>query len=97
MMNAWPIEIGSVVISKAGRDRGRRFLVVGVVDDDFVMVANGALRKMNRQKKKRRKHLKPTGRVATALRERLSQGKPAFSWLCVPRGPRARHLQIPHQ
>ena len=55
MMNAWPIEIGSVVISKAGRDRGRPFLVVGVVDDDFVMVANGALRKMDRQKKKRRK------------------------------------------
>ena len=75
-MNMWPIDVGSVVISKAGRDRGRRFLVVGVVDDDFVMVANGALRKMNRQKKKRRKHLKPTGRVATALRERLSQGKP---------------------
>ena len=35
MINAWPIEIGSVVISKAGRDRGRAFLVVGVVDDDF--------------------------------------------------------------
>ena len=50
MMNPWPIEIGSVVISKAGRDRGRPFLVVGVVDDDFVMVANGALRKMDRQK-----------------------------------------------
>jgi ribosomal protein L14E/L6E/L27E len=76
MMNPWPIEIGSVVISKAGRDRGRPFLVVGVVDDDFVMVANGDLRKMDRQKKKRRKHLKPTGRVVTELQERLSQAKP---------------------
>ena len=75
-MNVWPIEVGSVVISKAGRDRGRPFLVVGVVDDDFVMVANGALRRMDRQKKKRRKHLKPTGRVVEALRERLSQGRP---------------------
>ena len=75
-MNVWPVELGSVVISKAGRDRGRAYLVVGVVDYDFVMVANGALRKMNRQKKKRRKHLKPTGRVVTALRERLSQEKP---------------------
>ena len=75
-MKAWPIEVGRVVISKAGRDRGRAFLVVGEVDDDFVMVANGALRKMDHQKKKRRKHLKPTGRVVEALRERLSQGKP---------------------
>ena len=76
MMNAWPIEIGSVVISKAGRDRGRPFLVVDVVDDDFVMVANGALRKMDRQKKKRRKHLKPTGAVVEELRTRLREGKP---------------------
>ena len=75
-MNRWPIETGCVVVSKAGRDRGRLFLVVGELDDDFVMVANGALRKMDRQKKKRRKHLKPTGRVVEALRDRLSQGKP---------------------
>ena len=75
-MNRLPVEIGSFVISKAGRDQGRLFLVVGEVDDDFVMVANGALRKMDHQKKKRRKHLKPTGRVAQELRERLSQGKP---------------------
>ena len=75
-MNAWPIEIGSVVISRAGRDRGRPFIVVGVLDDDFVMVANGALRKMDRQKKKRRRHLKPTGTVVQAVRERLAEGRP---------------------
>ena len=75
-MNRWPVTLGSVVISKAGRDEGRLFLVVAEVDDDFVMVANGALRGMDRQKKKRRKHLKPTGLVVEALRDRLSQGKP---------------------
>lgn len=75
-MKRLPIEVGSVVVSKAGRDVGRLFLVVAEVDDDFVMVANGALRKMDRQKKKRRKHLKPTGAVVQALRDRLSQGKP---------------------
>ena len=75
-MNGWPVMIGSIVISMAGRDQGRLFLVVGEVDDDFVMVANGALRKMDRQKKKRRKHLKPTGSVVEELRDRLSRGKP---------------------
>ena len=75
-MNKMPVALGSIVISKAGRDQGRLFLVVAEVDDDFVMVANGALRKMDRQKKKRRKHLKPTGRVVAELRERLSQAKP---------------------
>ena len=75
-MNKAPIEVGSVVISKAGRDQGRRFLVIAEVDADFVMVANGELRKMDRLKKKRRKHLKPTGRVVAELQERLSQAKP---------------------
>lgn len=85
-MNKLPIEIGSVVISKAGRDEGRLFLVVAEVDADFVLVANGRLRGMNRLKKKRRKHLKPTGVVVNALRERLSAGLPVEdhelrSWL----------------
>ena len=75
-MNKYPVEVGSFVISKAGRDQGRLFVVIQEVDADFVMIANGDLRKMDRLKKKRRKHLKPTGRVAQELRERLSQGKP---------------------
>ena len=75
-MSKLPVKIGSVVVSKAGRDQGRLFLVVAEVDDDFVMVANGALRKMDRQKKKRRRHLKPTGTVVQAVRERLAEGRP---------------------
>jgi len=74
-MNRLPVETGSVVRSKAGRDQGRLFLVVEEVDDDFVMIANGDLRKMDRLKKKRRKHLKPTGTVIQALRDRLSRGE----------------------
>ena len=74
-MNKLPVELGSIVISKAGRDQGRAFVVVGEVDDDFVMVASGGLRKMDRQKKKRRKHLKPTGRVVEAVAERLAVGQ----------------------
>ena len=75
-MNGLPIQTGSVVISRAGRDRGRLFLVVEEVDADFVRVADGGLRKMNRLKKKRRKHLKPTGSVVQALRDRLADGRP---------------------
>ena len=74
-MNRLPVETGCVVRSKAGRDQGRLFLVVEEVDDDFVMIANGDLRKMDRLKKKRRKHLKPTGTVIQALRDRLSGGE----------------------
>ena len=74
-MNRLPVELGSIVISKAGRDQGRLFLVVEEVDDDFVMIANGDLRKMDRLKKKRRKHLKPTGTVVQELVDRISNGE----------------------
>ena len=85
-MNRYPVEVGSFVISKAGRDEGRLFVVIQEVDADFVMIANGELRKLDRLKKKRRKHLKPTGRVAEELRARLADGRPVLdcelrSWL----------------
>ena len=85
-MNKPAIGIGSVVQSKAGRDAGRLFIVVQEVDADFVMIANGDLRKLDRLKKKRRKHLKPTGSVVEELRARLAAGQPVEdhelrSWL----------------
>ena len=85
-MKMFPIELGSVVRSLAGRDQGRLFVVIQEVDSDFVMVANGKLRGMDRLKKKRRKHLKPTGTVIEELRDRLANGGTAEdhevrSWL----------------
>jgi len=90
-MNKLPIEIGSIVFSKAGRDMGRPFIVIQEIDKDFVMVADGKLRTMDRLKTKRRKHLKPTGEVVQELRERLSTGKPVFdhevrTWLSKEEG-----------
>lgn len=74
-MKSFPIEVGSVVKSMAGRDEGRLFIVIQELDEDFVMVANGRLRGMDHQKKKRRKHLKPTGSVVGELRGRLAKGE----------------------
>lgn len=49
---------GSVVISQKGRDKDRVFVVLYQVDADFVMVADGDTRKLDRMKKKRRKHVR---------------------------------------
>ena len=73
-MNKYPIEVGAIVISKMGRDEGRSFVVIEEVDSDFVLLADGKLRTMEHLKKKRRKHLKPTGLVVEELRERLRAG-----------------------
>jgi len=52
-----PFEVGRVVESTQGRDHGRLFVVISVVDDDFVLIADGDLRKAERPKRKKIKHL----------------------------------------
>lgn len=74
-MNRIPVEIGRVVISKCGRDEGRLFLVTGEIDEDFVLIADGETRMIAKQKKKRRKHLKPTLTLSQELRERIIKGE----------------------
>lgn len=49
--------VGDFVISKSGRDRNRHFVVVEVIDDNYVNIADGALRKIEKPKKKKVKHL----------------------------------------
>ena len=45
--------IGQIVVSKAGRDAGRAFVIVGVADDAHVLIADGQLRGLSRPKKKK--------------------------------------------
>ena len=49
--------VGLLAYSKCGRDRKRLFCVVDVIDEDFVLVADGKLHKTEEPKKKRLKHL----------------------------------------
>ena len=74
-MNKIPVALGSVVTSRAGRDAGRPFLVVRELDQDYVLIADGGLRTMDRPKKKKRRHLKPTGRLDATLRDKLMGGE----------------------
>ena len=52
------MQLGSIVQSKAGRDQGKIFIVVEVVNSDFVRIADGDLRKIEDPKLKNIKHLK---------------------------------------
>jgi len=44
--------IGRVAYSKAGRDKGKLFIVIGIVDEDFVLVCDGDLRPVEKPKRK---------------------------------------------
>jgi len=58
-----PITVGSIVYSRAGRDEGRYYMVTAILDDSYVSIADGIVRKLAKPKKKKIKHLKNTGEV----------------------------------
>ena len=52
---------GSVVIAKAGRDKGKAFAVTEVLDARTVLIADGKSRPIERPKRKNVIHLQATG------------------------------------
>ena len=56
-MTREPLYEGEIVRSKAGRDRGRAFVVWKILDEQYVLLVDGKLRTTERPKKKKRRHL----------------------------------------
>lgn len=48
---------GQVVRSKKGRDEGKVYIIMDIIDDDLILLVDGKLRKLDRPKKKKVKHL----------------------------------------
>ncbi|MDQ2087604.1 KOW domain-containing RNA-binding protein [Herbivorax sp. ANBcel31] len=69
------LSLGQVVHSIAGRDAGRIFVVVGKIDGDNVLVSDGDLRRIEKAKKKKTKHLKVTEKVILPLNEKFKTGE----------------------
>ncbi|WP_242865981.1 KOW domain-containing RNA-binding protein [Desnuesiella massiliensis] len=61
--------VGNVVYSKAGRDEGNYYIIVGVVDSNYVLLADGKCKKIQKPKKKKIKHLQLTNEVAYDIKE----------------------------
>ena len=59
MMDRLTMIPGRVVLSTQGRDEGRYFVVLKVIDEQFVLMADGLTRKVDHPKKKKVKHLRP--------------------------------------
>lgn len=69
------IVIGQLVKSKAGRDKDRKFLVLDIVDENFVLLVDGDLRKISSPKSKKVKHIAKINRCCYDLRAELDQGR----------------------
>ena len=77
-MNSFPMEVGRVVFSKAGRDQGHYFVVVDVINEDYVAIANGCQRKVDNPKKKKIKHLAAQKEIFEEIREKIFSKKRIF-------------------
>lgn len=74
MESSVEIKIGQVAKSKSGRDKNRVFLVCEILENDYVNVVDGKLRKLDKPKKKKIKHLSFYNEVISELEEKISSG-----------------------
>ncbi|EOD01013.1 KOW domain-containing RNA-binding protein [Caldisalinibacter kiritimatiensis] len=65
------IEIGQVVRSKAGRDKGRVFVVFDIIDDKYVLIVDGDIRKISKPKKKKIRHLIVYKTILNELKKKI--------------------------
>lgn len=65
---------GSIVLSTAGRDADRLFAVVGIIDEDYVLISDGRVRRLETPKKKKLKHLKFISQ-SEEIAQKISDGK----------------------
>jgi len=69
------IGIGTIVKATMGRDKDKFFVVTGIIEDNYVLMADGRLRTISRPKKKKLKHLLVKHDVAWEIRNKILEGK----------------------
>lgn len=50
--------IGRVAVATAGRDKGKRFAVIGLEGTEYVLLADGRRRKAEKPKRKKLRHVR---------------------------------------
>ncbi|GHV39277.1 hypothetical protein FACS189490_02610 [Clostridia bacterium] len=68
--SAETLSVGQIVFSKAGRDK-RNFFVIVTVEDEYVYLSDGSIRKLANPKKKKRKHVRPVNYTDLELKRKL--------------------------
>lgn len=63
-----------MVISKSGRDKGKAFIVVRVINERYLGISDGDLRKVENPKKKNIRHLHITSQRADDILDSLRKG-----------------------
>lgn len=67
------ISKSDIVVSLAGRDKGRRFFVLET-DGNYAVIADGKVRKLENPKRKKLKHLRLAARTDSTVAEKIREG-----------------------
>lgn len=67
--------VGQYVKSKAGRDKDRIFIILAIIDENYLQVADGDLRKADKPKRKKIKHLAVMHVVSDTIHQFADEGK----------------------
>ena len=68
------IGLGSIVFSKAGRDKGDYFVVVAT-EGEYAYICDGKMRKCDKPKKKKLKHMTVTKTVSELIFQKLTDNE----------------------
>ena len=68
------VDKSSLVVSKAGRDQGQLFYVIDA-DEQYVYLADGKSRRLEKPKRKKRKHIEQIPRTESRIAEKMRNGE----------------------
>ena len=67
------ISKSDIIVSLAGRDKGKYFYVMDV-EENYVLIADGKGRKLENPKRKKLKHVRRVSRTETRVADKIRRG-----------------------
>jgi len=64
------LTIGQIVFSKCGHDKGKAYIIISK-SDEYLYLADGDIKTLEKTKKKKIKHVQVTNYVLTQIRNKL--------------------------
>ena len=68
------VDKSSLIVSTAGRDKGQLFYVIDT-DEQYVYLADGKSRRLEKPKRKKRKHVEQVPRTESRIAEKIRNGE----------------------
>lgn len=71
MLTTTDISKGQFVKSKSGRDKDKIFIIIEIVDEVYVRIVDGDLRRVEKPKLKKIRHLAKMNRISDDIQQKL--------------------------